>query len=111
MLAAVEPQPQRALDHLKALRLERVDVVPRDEAAAAADDVELEQLGVGVPDLEADAQAGGVEDVHAAPCAAGGPPDHPGGVSGFGIRPAAASSINAASRRSRVSGFFALVTQ
>ena len=90
----------------------RVDVVLGDEAAGAADDVELEQLGVGVlADLEADAQAGGVEDVHAPTCAAAAPPDHPGGVSGFGMRPAAASSISVASRRSRVSGFFALVTQ
>ena len=111
VLAAVEHEPQRALDHLEALGLARVDVVPRDEAAAAADGVELEQLRIGVPDLEAEAQAGGVEDVHAGPCAAGALPDHPGGVSGFGARRATAASINCASRRWRVSGFFALVTQ
>ena len=86
-------------------------VVLGDEAAGAADGVELEEVFGVLADLEAEAQAGGVDDVHAPTCARAPRPDHPGGVSAFGMRPAAASSISVASRRSRVSGFFALVIQ
>jgi hypothetical protein len=65
VLAAVDHQPHRALDHLEVLGAARMEVVLRDEAARAADGVELELLVVGAADLEAQAQTRGVDDVHA----------------------------------------------
>jgi hypothetical protein len=60
VLAALDHEPHRALDHLVALRLGGVHVRLDQEAAGAADHVELEQLAVrvlgGPADLEPDAQ-------------------------------------------------------
>ena len=70
VLAAVDDEPHRALDHLVALGLLRVDVGLGDEAARAADDVELDELPAGVltglPDLDDGAQPGHLECGHGA---------------------------------------------
>ena len=70
VLAALDHEPHRALDHLVALGLERVDVRLREEAARAADHVELDQLPVGLlarlADLDKDAQPGHLECGHGA---------------------------------------------
>ena len=60
VLAALDHEPHRALDHLVALGLARVHVRLGEEAARAAHDVELQQRPVRLlrrlPDLDADAQ-------------------------------------------------------
>ena len=68
VLAALDHEPHRALDHLVALGLAGVDVRLDQEAARAAHDVELEQLAVRLlrrlADLEADAQPRVLERGH-----------------------------------------------
>ena len=70
VLAAVDHEPHRALDHLVALLLLRVDVRLRQEAAVAADHVELDELAAGLlarlADLDNDAQPGHLECGHGA---------------------------------------------
>ena len=70
VLAAVDDEPHRALDHLVGLGLLRMDVGLGDEAARAADHVELDELPAGVltglPDLDDDAQPGHLECGHGA---------------------------------------------
>ena len=74
-------------------------------------------VGVGRSPAQLDvyAESGHLENGcggdHVAHCVGATFSDHPRRVNGFTVRPAAESAISAASRRSRVSGRFALVTQ
>ena len=114
VLAAVEDQAHRALDHLVALGLDRVQMLLGEQAPRAADDVELQQLaggvGGGLANLDPDSRGGDVQHGfgrgHVALCAARARSDHR--VSGLIVRPFAESSISVASRRSRVSARLAL---
>ena len=66
VLLAVDREPHRALDHLVALGLLRVHMRLREEAARAADHVELDQLVGVLADLDNDAQPGHLECGHGA---------------------------------------------
>jgi hypothetical protein len=66
VLAAVDHEPHRALDHLVALLLLRVEMSLPEEAAGAPDDVELDQLVGVLADLDDDAQPGHLECGHGA---------------------------------------------
>jgi hypothetical protein len=67
VLATGDDEAHRALDHLVPLGGLRVNMLGGDQAARAADHVELDQLFAALPDLDAHAEIGHVQDLSGDP--------------------------------------------